>query len=341
MRFGPVPVLEAPGAIAAHGLSEGGVTLRKGEVVSEAVARALAGVGVRDVVVARLEPGDVGENEAARRLADAVAGEGLWLDRAFTGRVNLFAAAAGLLRVDVGAIDRVNARDESITLATLPPFKPVVAGEMVATVKIIPFAVPDTVLAAVLAGIAIPPLAVAPYRPLRVGVISTLLPGLKPSVVNKTLRVLEARLAPAGATLRVDERVDHDAGALAAALRDHRAGCDLLIVFGASAITDRRDVVPAGLLEAGGTVDHFGMPVDPGNLLLLGSLGGTPVLGAPGCARSPKENGFDWVLRRLLAGLPVTSADIRALGTGGLLMEIVSRPQPRSGDPSHGGDGEP
>ena len=73
------------------------------------------------------------------------------------------------------------------------------------------------------------------------------------------------------------------------------------------------------------------MPVDPGNLLLLGELGGRPVLGAPGCARSPKENGFDWVLHRLLAGIPVTAADIRRMGTGGLLMEIVSRPQPRTG----------
>ena len=90
-----------------------------------------------------------------------------------------------------------------------------------------------------------------------------------------------------------------------------------------------------GFEAAGGRVDHLGMPVDPGNLLLLGQLGDLPVIGAPGCARSPKENGFDWVLHRLLAGLAVTRSDVTALGVGGLLMEIVSRPQPRSGgDPA-------
>jgi molybdenum cofactor cytidylyltransferase len=110
----------------------------------------------------------------------------------------------------------------------------------------------------------------------------------------------------------------------------------MMIVFGASAITDRRDVIPAALTEAGGAIEQFGMPVDPGNLLLIGKLGGKPFLGAPGCARSPKENGFDWVLQRMLADLPVTAKDIRRMGAGGLLMEIVSRPQPRSGEASHG-----
>jgi len=71
------------------------------------------------------------------------------------------------------------------------------------------------------------------------------------------------------------------------------------------------------------------MPVDPGNLLLLGRVGRTPAIGLPGCARSPKINGFDWVLQRLCAGVTVTSADITTMGVGGLLKEIPTRPQPR------------
>ena len=104
-----------------------------------------------------------------------------------------------------------------------------------------------------------------------------------------------------------------------------------ILVFGASAIADRRDVIPAALEAAGGRVEHLGMPVDPGNLLMIGAIGPVPVIGAPGCARSPKENGFDWVLMRLLAGLDVTREDVTGMGVGGLLMEIVSRPQPREG----------
>ena len=87
---------------------------------------------------------------------------------------------------------------------------------------------------------------------------------------------------------------------------------------------------PAAVEAIGGKVEHFGMPVDPGNLMLIASAAGHPVLGAPGCARSPKENGFDWVLARLLCGLPVTRHDIMGMGVGGLLMEIVTRPQPRA-----------
>jgi molybdenum cofactor cytidylyltransferase len=103
------------------------------------------------------------------------------------------------------------------------------------------------------------------------------------------------------------------------------------VVFGASAVVDEGDVIPAGIRQAGGEVIRFGMPVDPGNLLVLGRLGGTPVIGAPGCARSPKENGFDWILSRLLAGLDVPPDAIAGLGVGGLLTEISSRPQPREG----------
>jgi molybdenum cofactor cytidylyltransferase len=130
-----------------------------------------------------------------------------------------------------------------------------------------------------------------------------------------------------------DIRVPHEAAALSPAITTALdGGADLVLIFGASAIADRRDVIPAGLVAAGGEVAHLGMPVDPGNLLMVGAIGAVPVIGAPGCARSPKENGFDWVLTRLLAGLPVTKADITGMGVGGLLMEIVSRPQPRAAD---------
>jgi len=156
-----------------------------------------------------------------------------------------------------------------------------------------------------------------------------------PKVIDKTLRVTAERLAPAGAKIVVEKRVAHDEAALAAAIDEIlKTDVELVIVFGASAIADRRDVIPAAIVANGGTVDHFGMPVDPGNLLLLGTADGRPVIGAPGCARSPVENGFDWVLMRMLAGLPINRSDITGFGVGGLLMEIVTRPQPRVAEPA-------
>jgi molybdenum cofactor cytidylyltransferase len=336
MKFGAVPLHEAEGAIAVHSIRQGGVVLKKGTLIGKAEIAALAAAGIAELTVARLEPGDVPEDAAAGEIAAAIAGEGVHVERAFTGRANLFAQSAGVLVVERAAVDALNRVDPAITLATLPAFAPVVAGKMIATVKIIPFAVAKTARdgALVVAAKAAPLVRVAPYRVRRLGVVSTVLPGLADKVIEKTLRITTERIAPAGATIVAERRVPHETGALAAAIEEVLdAGAELVIVFGASAIADTRDVIPAAIEAMGGRIGHFGMPVDPGNLLLIAQARGRPVLGAPGCARSPKENGFDWVLMRLLAGLEVSREDIIGMGVGGLLMEIVTRPQPREAPP--------
>ncbi len=339
MKFGAVPVAEAEGSVAVHSIRQSGLVLKKGTLIGKAEVAALKAAGIAEIVVARIEPGDVSEDAAAAEIAATVAGEGVHVERAFTGRANLFAETAGVLVVDKNAIDRLNQVDESITFATLPAYKPVVAGEMIATVKIIPFAVAgnerDAALAVATA--ARPLVRIAPYRIRKIGVVSTLLPGLAGKVIEKTLKVTEERLAPARASIVAERRVPHEQGALAGAIEDVLGeGAELVIVFGASAIADKRDVIPAAVEAVGGRIEHFGMPVDPGNLLLIASARDRPVIGAPGCARSPKENGFDWVLMRLLAGLEVPRAAITGMGVGGLLMEIVTRPQPRAEPPAAG-----
>ena len=332
MKFGAVPVADALGATAVHSIRQGDFVLKKGTRIGPGEIAALKAVGIKEITVARLDAGDVSEDQAAADIAKAIMGEGLRVDQAFTGRCNLFAERAGVLVVDRDTIDALNRIDEAITVATLPAYKPVVEGEMIATVKIIPFAVAgaarDRAVAA--ADKAKPVIRVAPYKLQKIGVISTLLPGLSPKVIEKTLKITAARIAPAGARIIAERRVVHEQAPLAKAINELlKEGAELVIVFGASAIADRRDVIPAAVEAVGGQIEHFGMPVDPGNLMLIGNARGRPVLGAPGCARSPKENGFDWVLMRLLAGLPVTRADITGMGVGGLLMEIVTRPQPR------------
>jgi molybdenum cofactor cytidylyltransferase len=332
MKFGSVPIAEAVGGTAVHSIRQGDFVLKKGTLIGPAEVASLKTAGVKEITVARLDPGDVSEDQAAADIAAAIAGEGVRIDRAFTGRCNLFAESAGVLVIDRDAVDALNRIDEAVTLATLSAYKPVVEGEMIATVKIIPFAVAKAARdqAMVAAAKAKPVIRVAPYKLRKIGVVSTLLPGLAPKVIEKTLKITTARTAPAGATIIAEKRVPHDQAALARAIDELlKAGAELVIVFGASAIADRRDVIPAAIEAVGGDIEHFGMPVDPGNLMLIGKARGQPVLGAPGCARSPKENGFDWILMRLLAGLPVTRADVTGMGVGGLLMEIVTRPQPR------------
>ncbi|WP_026379680.1 NTP transferase domain-containing protein [Afifella pfennigii] len=338
MKFGATPIAEAERAILAHSVKTAEATFKKGRRLSCDDLAVLRKAGIGEVVTARLEEGDVHEDEAAERVARAIAGAGVSVEAPFTGRSNLHAEKAGLLLLRPNLIDRLNRIDAGLTVATLPPHASAEAGRMLATVKVIPFALPEDVVAKAesLAGEAGAALTLAPYRPLKVALVATELASLKPKVLDKTKAILEQRLEKAGASLTSERRVPHATGPLAEALAEAGREADLVIAFGASAITDAADVIPAAIEAAGGAVIHLGMPVDPGNLLLVGHIGERPVIGAPGCARSPKENGFDWVLNRFLAGLEVRSEDITGMGVGGLLMEIVSRPQPRQPEAGKG-----
>ncbi|MFO1036557.1 MAG: molybdopterin-binding/glycosyltransferase family 2 protein [Geminicoccaceae bacterium] len=335
MEFGAVAIGEALGAVLAHAVTGPGVAFKKGRNVSAADIDRMREAGIATVVAARLGPDDVGEDEAAARLAQALAGPEVSVDRAFTGRVNLFAKARGVLVVDRERIDAVNGIDESVTVATLPAWAAVSPEEMLATVKIIPFAAPAEVLERCLLAVGNRPLVqVAPFRPFRARLIQTVLPGTSAKMLDKTVRITADRVEALDGTLLGETRCPHETEPLTAAIAEAAPSADMLLVVGASAITDRADVIPAAIEAAGGRVEHFGMPVDPGNLLLLAHRDGRPILGLPGCARSPKLNGFDWVMQRLAAGVPVTRHDIQAMGVGGLLMEIPNRPQPRAGQTS-------
>ncbi len=321
MRFGKLPLGQAAGGILAHSVRRDRTVFKKGQHLGPAELAALAEAGVAEVTVAQLDPADVAEDEAARRIAVAVRSTGVADGAPATGRVNLFAGHAGLLSFDPAAVDALNAVTEDVTLATFPLLAPVEAGRMVATVKIIPFAVPETVLARCIAAGRDAAISVHPYRPLTARLIQTVTAELKPSVMAKTSAVTADRMARLGGHIAGETRCPHDVDRLtadiAAALGD---GCDILLVIGASAIVDRRDVIPAAIAASGGRIERLGMPVDPGNLILVADIGGIPVLGLPGCARSPARNGLDWVLERIAAGFPVTHGTVARMGVGGLLI---------------------
>lgn len=326
MRFGPAPLHDCEGAILAHSQLIGGRRWPKGRTLTADDIAAARAAGVERLVVAQLEPGDVPEDQAATALGAALAGDHVALQPPVHGRVNLTAEGDGVTLIDPEAVNRINLINESITLGVRAPYERVARGDVVATIKIIPYAVPaDAVAQAVAAAV---PLDVAPFAPARVALIQTRLPGQADKLFAKTVEVTRARLAGMGAELIASEFCPHDTEALAALLA-RPSDAAMILIAGASATADRRDVVPAAIEAAGGRIERLGMPVDPGNLLCLGFLGERPVLGLPGCARSPKRNGVDLVLERLLAGLSVDSAAIARMGIGGVLTE-VDRPEPRT-----------
>ena len=330
MKFGNIPVGQAIGAVLAHTMRTDAFTLRKGHILSAADVDRIKAAGLTHIAAARLGPGDIAEDAAAARIASRLVGAHARLTEAHTGRCNIEAARDGVARIDAAVIDALNGIDESVTVATLADKAMVKAGQVIATVKIIPFALSSDVMTRAESAMVRSAAAVAPFASGKVALISTTLPGLKTSVVEATEALTQQRVKQVGHSMAAMTRCAHDENAVAGQIAGAvQAGVDIILIAPASATVDRHDVVPSAVTASGGVIDHVGMPVDPGNLLVLGRVGKSPVLILPGCARSPKLNGFDWVLQRLAAGLTVTRADITAMGVGGLLVDTPSRPLPR------------
>ncbi|MGN0933985.1 molybdopterin-binding protein [Falsigemmobacter intermedius] len=329
MFFGELPVAKAEGAILAHSLALPGGRLRKGLTLRQEHLEQIAASGIERVVVAIPAPDDLGEDEAALEIARAAAGPGIELRVVGTGRVNLHARSPGLARLVADRILAANAVDPMLTLATVPDLHRLDPGGMIATVKVISYAVPRQAVAAV-AEAASGAVSLAPAVWFEATLIETQIAGQASGA--KGARVTEARLARLGLSMAPPLHVAHETGALAQAIRT-APGAGPLLILTASATSDPQDVGPAALRLAGGVVERVGMPVDPGNLLFLGRCQNRPVIGLPGCARSPALNGADWVLERICCGIPISSADIAAMGLGGLLVEMPSRPHPRMTPP--------
>lgn len=328
MKFGPISTTDARGAILAHSLRAGDLHLKKGQVLNQAQIAALEQAGIFEITAAILLNTDIGEDIAAQKIGDALQNANIGCTMPVAGRVNLLAGHDGVVVFDVDQINAMNNIDESITIATLPNHSKVAKGSLIATIKIIPYAVDKQHLNSVVHVISDNTVQLFPFKPKSVDLILTKTTGFKESLLSKGEKIIATRIAPLNMTINQCETVSHSEDAIKAAINNCRS--DVILLLGASATSDRRDVIPAAIARAGGQILRYGMPVDPGNLLVLGQINGRPVVGLPGCARAPALNGVDWVLERLAAGIDVQSNDIAAMGVGGLLKEIPNRIQPRA-----------
>lgn len=321
MIFGEFPLEDCDGLLLAHSLRLPDRVLKKGRRLASADFPALRAAGILRVHGARLADDDIDENAAAGAVAAALEGPGIATRPPHAGRCNLFARERGLFTVNAAIINAINRLDESVTVATLPPLTMVRAGGVVATVKIIPLAVSRALVGACLAqaeghGV----MGVRPFEARRASLIVTEQPNDPPRNAIAAISSSRRRLQDLGSHLGLVQRCPHRVDAVALALREVlAAGCSLILISGTTVPKDRADTVPAAIVAAGGEIIHFGMPVEPGNMLLLARIGSASVIVLPGCARSQRSNGLDWVLQRMLAGLPMGAGQIMGMGVGGLI----------------------
>ena len=336
MKFEPALLSEAKGKILGHNIAgaNGQRLLRKGKPLTDDDLVSLRALGRVSVYVAQMEPDDVDENKAARRVAEAICGPGLHITGVASGRANLLSNEMGILRIDVKRLARLNECD-GITLATLMTHSPVHPRQIVATVKIIPYAVPESVVseAEAIANGSGPFVRVDALPSRSVGMILSGSTSIHQRLISD-FDPLRVRIEKLGSALERTDFValddEADEAELAEMLREQLSdGIRLILLAGETAIMDAQDIVPRAVVRAGGTIESVGAPVDPGNLLMLAYIDDVPIVGAPGCARSKKTNIVDWILPRLLVGDRLTRRDIVELGHGGLLQDVHERGMPR------------
>ena len=331
MFFGKVALNQAEGAISAHKLydSNGRILLNKGRIIRETDIEALNQAGYQEITIARLEADEVHEDEAAALVGQAIIGENLESIPEGAGRAAIKASQLGVLHIDLAALDKLNSCD-GLTLATMQNHSLVDAGDMLALVKIIPFAIPKSSLALS------PLLNLRPIRPSRAALIISGRESAKEKLIEAYDSPVRERLEALGSELATIAYVPHESEAIAQAIQAH-ADFDIILLASFTAIMDSDDTSPTALLQAGGTIVHFGLPVDPGTMLMLGYLGSTPVLAAPSCIKTPKRNAVDLILPRLLSGEKLVRADLLALALGGLLGKEATQPlHRRKRELSHG-----
>ena len=316
MRLHLRPTAQSEKCIARHNISDaaGHRLVSKGRVITAADVAQLQLHAIELVHVVELEADDIDEHTAATLVAVRCSNSGVRILPPHHGRVDVVADYAGMVLVRESQLTDWHAID-GVTIATVPGWSAVNAGQRIATIKILPFALPRQSFAVTPA----PAIAVRPFVRRRVAIIMIGSAVICARLQRTHIPPLQARLVPVAATIVATMQCEADSQAVAQALRQATACADMVITVAETSIMDRDDVMPQGLLLAGGDITCYGAPVEPGNLLLLGELASVPVIGAPGCVRGHARNVVDALLPRIVADCLPTARDVYALANGGLL----------------------
>lgn len=322
-----VRVEDAIGMVLCHDITQiipgefKGRAFQKGHIVTREDIPRLLQIGKENLYVWERKEGCLHEDEAAQRIAEAIAGDHISLTPPKEGKISLVADLRGLLTIHVDGLNEINSEDQ-IVVSTLHRHQVVEEGTIVAGTRVVPLVIDQGIIERVEehARRCRPVVEVKPFSARRVGVVVTGGEIYKGLVEDKFGPVVSDKVTRLGCTVQrtihVPDDIERISGAIQSMLSD---GAELIIVTGGMSV-DPDDLTPAGLVAAGGAIVSYGAPVLPGAMFMLAYIKETPVLGLPGCVMYSKSTVFDLVLPRILAGEQVTRRDITMLGHGGLCM---------------------
>lgn len=320
-----VPVYEAEGMALCHDITEivpgkvKGRAFKKGHIVKREDISKLLRLGKEHLYVWEVNENALHENEAAIRIAKAVAGPGLVLTEAAEGKVELRAERAGLLKININALEDINDIHE-IVLASIHSNQMVKAKQVVASCRVVPLVVNSDKIRAVedIGQSAFPVIEVKPLKVLKVGVVTTGSEIYHGRITDKFGPVMQAKMQEFGSQVMRQVFADDDIAMIASQIQLLiQEGAEMIVTTGGMSV-DPDDVTPAGIRAAGGHVVVYGAPVLPGSMFMLAYIGDIPVVGLPGCVMYHKTTIFDLIMPRILAGETITRKDVTRYAHGGL-----------------------
>ena len=318
-----IPVQDAVGSVLCHDITEivpgvcKGPAFRRGHVIQSEDVEHLLRLGKEHLYVWEEEDGMVHEDEAAYRIAKAIAGEGLVYGEPKEGRINFSAAYRGLFSLNLELLDRLNSIPH-ITIATIHTLQGVAKGRNVAGTRVIPLSVPESSLTAVEGCCKSGPLlSVLPFEPQRIGIVTTGSEVFSGRIKDGFGPVLRKKLSTLDVSVLDQRFVPDDNEQTAVAIEGFLSdGATMVVVTGGMSV-DPDDKTPGAIKSVASEVVGYGAPVFPGAMFMVAYKGDVPILGLPGCVMYHKASIFDVLLPRLLAGVRLTRRDILSLAHGG------------------------
>jgi molybdopterin biosynthesis enzyme len=319
-----IPVQEAVGRVLFHDITRivpgefNGRAFKKGHIIAEGDVSKLLNLGKDNIYVLDLKKGFIHENDAAERLARAAAGAGIGFMEPVEGKVVMTAEADGLFKVDVAALNKINAIDE-IVLATLHTNQQVRAGKQIGGTRIIPLFTDEDKIRRVeqICAETGPVISVKPFKPFKVGLVTTGNEIFHGRIEDKFGPIVKQKFADLGSNVMRQTLVSDSVPMTVKAIHDLiDEGAEMIVATGGMSV-DPDDRTPASIRAAGGREVTYGSPTFPGAMFMLAYIGEVPVIGLPGCAMYRKATIFDLIVPRILAGETITRADITQLGHGG------------------------